>query len=165
VAYLAAKGYRPVAVTGSPENAQWLTSIGATSVIAHDEVTDHPGRVLGTDRWDGAIDCVGGETLSAILRSLRYGAAVAASGLVGGNEVHTTVYPFIIRANALLGIDAVQTSHEKRQRVWAALAEVRPLVDLEVFVDAEVSLAGVAESLERVLAGKTRGRVLVHPAS
>jgi len=84
VAYLAALGYRPVASTGSSAASQWLMERGAIRVIGRDDVADKPGRVLATETWDGAIDCVGGETLAQILRSLRYGAAVAASGRGSG---------------------------------------------------------------------------------
>jgi acrylyl-CoA reductase (NADPH) len=92
-------------------------------VIGRD-VADSPGRVLASETWAGAIDCVGGETLAQILRSLRYGAAVAASGLVASAELVTTVYPFITRSVALLGIDSVEATTETRERVWSALGAV-----------------------------------------
>ena len=84
---------------------------GAVEVIGRDEISDRPDRVLGSERWDGAVDCVGGATLQEILRSLRYGAAVAASGLVASAELTTTVYPFITRANALLGHRRLGSDH------------------------------------------------------
>jgi acrylyl-CoA reductase (NADPH) len=76
VTYLAAMGYRPVASTGSPQEFAWLLERGAVRVIGRDDVSDQPGRVMGSELWDGAIDCVGGETLVQIPRSLRYGAAL-----------------------------------------------------------------------------------------
>jgi acrylyl-CoA reductase (NADPH) len=162
VAYLAAKGYLPVASTGSPDTTPWLLERGAHRVIGRD-VADSPGRVLAAETWPGAIDCVGGETLAQILRSLRYGAAVAASGLVASAELVTTVYPFITRSVALLGIDSVEATSETRERVWSALGEVAASIDFEALVDREVRLEELISALDDVRAGTTRGRILVNP--
>jgi acrylyl-CoA reductase (NADPH) len=161
VAYLAAMGYEPVASTGSPDSAQWLRERGAVHVIGRSDVSDRPERVLGSERWDGAIDCVGGETLASILRSLRYGAGVAASGLVASAELSTTVYPFITRGVALLGIDVVNADADARSRVWTALGEIAPSVDFPLLADREVGLPDLNEALEDVRHGTTRGRILV----
>ena len=164
VAYLAARGYRPVASTGSSNEALWLLELGATRVIGRDEIGDKPGRVLGTELWDGAIDCVGGESLANILRTLRYGAAVAASGLVASADLATTVYPFITRSVALLGIDSVEASPTTRAHVWSALAEIAPTLDFEALVDRVVTLDSLGPALDDVRHAKTRGRILVDPA-
>ena len=163
IVYLAARGYRPVASTGSLDETDWLTERGATRVIGRDEVSDKPQRVLGTEHWDGAVDCVGGVTLVQILRSLRYGCAVAASGLVGSAALETTVYPFITRSVALLGIDAVESSHDTRERVWNALGEVAPGVDYGALIDRVTRLEGLHSALEDIRNAKTRGRILVDP--
>ena len=97
---------------------------GAVRVIGRADIADKPGRVLASESWAGAIDCVGGETLAQILRSLRYGAAVAASGLVASADLTTTVYPFITRSVALIGIDSVEATKETRERVWSAIGGV-----------------------------------------
>ncbi len=161
VSYLAALGYQPVASTGSPESAQWLFDRGAVRVIGRDEVSDRPERVLGSELWDGAIDCVGGDTLASILRSLRYGAGVAASGLVASPQLATTVYPFITRGVALLGIDAVYASTATRSRVWTALGTIAARVDFSLLCEREVGLRDLNEALEDVRHGTTRGRILV----
>jgi acrylyl-CoA reductase (NADPH) len=163
VAFLAASGYRPVASTGSPHNSSWLRERGAVRVIGRDEVADNPGRVLASETWAGAIDCVGGETLAQILRALRYGGAVAASGLVASAELATTVYPFITRSVAILGIDSVEATTSTRERVWSALGSVAPRVDFEALIDREVPLEDLTTALRDVLEGKTRGRILVNP--
>jgi len=159
--YLALKGYRPVASTGSLEEAAWLEARGATRVIGRDDVSDRADRVLGSELWAGAIDCVGGPTLASILRSLRYGGAVAASGLVASPELSTTVYPFITRAVALIGIDAVEATPATRERVWQALGAIAHLVDFSKFVDREIPLDDLGGALEDIRGGATRGRVLV----
>lgn len=163
VTYLAALGYRPVASTGSPQESAWLLERGAVRVVGRDEVSDQPGRVMGSELWDGAIDCVGGETLAQILRSLRYGAAVAACGLVASAELATTVYPFITRNVGLLGVDCVEAPNSTRSRVWTALGTVAPEIDFAPLVDRIVRLEGLPPALEDIRHGRTRGRVLVDP--
>lgn len=161
ITYLAVRGHQPVASTGSLEQTPWLLERGAVRVVGRDEVSDRAGRVLGSELWDGAIDCVGGATLAEVLRCLRYGASVAASGLVGSAELATTVYPFITRAVGLIGIDVVDASPATRERVWTTLGAVAPLVDFEALVDRVVTLDELAVAIEQVRAGTTRGRVLV----
>ncbi len=165
VAYLAARGYQVTASTGSTNETRWLRERGATRVVSRDQVADQPGRVLGSELWDGAIDCVGGATLAQILRSLRYGAAVAASGLVASAELATTVYPFITRAVSLIGIDSVEASHATRERVWSALGLVASKIDFEELVDREVPLENLAAAIVDVRSAATRGRILVTPTA
>ena len=76
---------------------------------ARSRARSSPGtpRALGHERWAGAIDPVGGETLANVLSQLRYGGAVAACGLAGGSELPTSVFPFILRGVSLLGVDSV----------------------------------------------------------
>ena len=163
VAFLAARGYRPVASTSDEANAEWLQARGASRVIGRGDLSDKPGRVLGSELWDGAIDCIGGTTLVEILRSLRYGGAVAASGLVAGTDLATTVYPFITRAVALLGIDSVQASRRERDRVWAAIGVSAPRVDFDELVDRTSTLEALPDALSDIRNGATRGRILVDP--
>jgi acrylyl-CoA reductase (NADPH) len=165
VAFLAQRGHQVVASTGSAREASWLRDLGAHEVVGRDEVSDKPDRVLGSELWDGAVDCVGGDTLAQILRSLRYGAAVAASGLVAGADLSTTVYPFITRGVALLGIDAVEMRARKRERTWSALGEIAPHVDFRALTDSVTTLEGLGDALDAVRRGATRGRILVDPAA
>ena len=160
VSILAGRGYRVTAVTGKPDATEWLRSLGATDVVDRAAVGD-PSRPLQRERWAGAVDCVGGEMLAAVLASLRYSAAVAASGNTGGVDLPTTVFPFILRGVSLLGIDSVQCPIGRRREVWARLAgDLRPPA-LEDLATDEVGLDGVPGALERVLAGGARGRTLV----
>jgi acrylyl-CoA reductase (NADPH) len=159
---LAGRGYEVVASTGKADEHAWLEALGASAVIGRDDLDEAGGRVLGPEHWAGAVDCVGGDTLGRILQSLRYGAAVAASGLTGGTDLHTTVYSFITRGVALLGVDSVRTPTSRRRDVWGRLAtDLRP-AHLEQLVAAEVTLDGVADALADILAARVRGRVLVH---
>jgi acrylyl-CoA reductase (NADPH) len=106
------------------------------------------------------VDCVGADTLAAVLASARYGGAVAASGLTGGPGLKTTVMPFILRAVSLLGIDSVGVPIDRRREVWGRLADdLRP--DLDALVAEEIGLADVPDAFGRILAGRMRGRTLV----
>ncbi len=162
VAVLARRGYEVVASTGKTDEHDYLRSLGAASVVGRDLV-EQPERVLGPERWAGAVDCVGGAVLAAVLRSVRYGGVVAASGLTGGPELATTVYPFIVRAVSLVGIDTVRTPVDERVAVWSDLAGAFDEATLEAMVADEVGLAGLPAALATILAGGVRGRVLVEP--
>ena len=125
--------------------------------------TDVASTASGVAAGAVAVDCVGGPTLAAVLRTLRYGGAVAASGLTGGSALETTVYPFIVRAATLLGIDTVQTPIAERRALWAAMADEFAPGLLNGLVAAEVTLGDLDGVLADVLAARVRGRVLVRP--
>jgi len=163
VALLAGRGYEVVASTGKTAEHPWLEALGATTVVGRDALDEAPGRVLGPEHWAGAVDCVGGETLAQVLRSLRYGAAVAASGLTGGTDLATTVYPFITRNVALLGVDSVRTPAGRRREVWEDLSGSMRPARLEDMVAGEVTLGALPEALADILAARVRGRLLVRP--
>lgn len=165
VSLLAARGYEVVASTGKAAERSYLAGLGASAVIDRHRLTGESARVLGGEEWAGAVDCVGGPTLAGVLRTLRYGAAVAASGLTGGNTLETTVFPFVVRNASLLGIDTVLTPLHERRAVWEAMAAAWPTAQLEGMVDDEVGLDEVGPALARIVAGGVRGRVLVRPGS
>jgi acrylyl-CoA reductase (NADPH) len=164
VSLLAARGYEVVASTGRRSEHAYLAGLGASSVVGRDDLVVAPERTLGPERWAGAVDCVGGATLAAVLRTLRYGAAVAASGLTGGNGLETTVYPFIVRNASLIGVDTVQTPIVERRAVWERLASAWPPDLIDGMVHDELTLEGLRPGLELILAGGVRGRMLVRPA-
>jgi acrylyl-CoA reductase (NADPH) len=163
VALAAARGYEVVASTGRMGERDYLVNLGAAEVISRDDLVVDPQRTLGPERWSGAIDCVGGTTLTAVLRTLRYGAAVAASGLTGGNTVESSVYPFIVRNAALLGVDTVLTPIAERRTVWTELAGWVSAERVDALVAGEVNLSGLAPVLNNILGGQIRGRMLVRP--
>jgi acrylyl-CoA reductase (NADPH) len=162
VAALAGQGYEVVASTGKVAEHDYLRALGAADVVGRDVLADE-GRVLSAERWAGAVDCVGGATLAAVLRALRYGGAVAASGLTAGTALETTVYPFIVRGVSLLGVDSVQTPIDERRRIWSTVEEVLPPAAVDAMVAKEVGLEGLRVVLGDVLAARVRGRVLVKP--
>lgn len=160
VSVLASRGYEVTAVTGKADAADWLHSIGATDVVDRSAVSD-VSRPLQKTAWAGAVDSVGGDTLVHVMTSLQYGAAVAASGNTGGVTLPLTVFPFILRGVALLGVDSVQCPIERRRTVWERLAtDLRPAALDDLATD-EVTLEDVPATRERILAGQARGRTLV----
>jgi putative YhdH/YhfP family quinone oxidoreductase len=161
---LAAAGYEVVASTGKPEAEARLKALGATEVIGRlPEDPDAKPRPLGKTRWAGAVDCVGGAALADVLSTIRYGGAVAASGLTGGAGLQTTVMPFILRGVSLLGIDSVQMAIGPRRELWEQLgSSLRPQHLSDVVHDVDVK--DVVGVLDEVRAGRYSGRAVVRIA-
>jgi acrylyl-CoA reductase (NADPH) len=159
LAILADRGYEVWAATGKPDEAARLRTMGAAGILTRDEVTAE-GRPLDSERWAGAIDAVGGATLPYVLRTLRTGGAVAASGNAGGAALETTVLPFILRGVALLGMDSVNVPIARRRDLWDRIAtDLRPR-DLGLHAT-EVTLDTLDEALDAIVAGAARGRWIV----
>ncbi len=161
VTLLARLGYRVAAVTGRPENHDYLRDLGAVEFIDRSEM-NQPSRPLEAQRWAGVVDTVGGRVLARALAETDYGGAVAACGLAGGVDLPTTVMPFILRGVKLLGIDSVLCPPEPRRAAWARLAHDLPASLLEQMTQI-VSLADIPALAEAILAGQVRGRVVVDP--
>mgnify|MGYP001137583739 CR=1 FL=1 len=162
VILLARLGYRVTASTGRvATEGDALRALGAAEVIDRAEIADAPERPLLSERWGGAVDAVGSGTLAHILAETRYGGAVAACGLAGGNDLPTTVIPFLLRGVTLYGIDSVMCPAERRAAAWQRLAEVLDLSALESMTS-EATLADLPGLVEDILAGRTRGRVVIN---
>jgi acrylyl-CoA reductase (NADPH) len=153
---LSSRGYEVVASSG--KDPEFLRGLGASSVISREEAAGDSGRPLEKTRWAGAVDCVGGDTLAGVLRGLKYGAAVAASGNTGGVKLPATVLPFILRGVSLLGIDSVANPIEERRALWERLgSDLRPR-----HLDArEVGLEDLDGVLSAILRGEMQGRTVV----
>lgn len=163
VGMLAARGYEAVASTGKSSAVDWLHSIGASHVIDRAETSAEQVKPLEKERWAGVVDCVGGSTLAYALRTTRYGGSVAASGLTGGSDLHTTVMPFILRGVNLLGIDSVQVDLASRIAMWDRIAtDLRPSW-LDSQESTVLGLGELAPKLDAILKGDVQGRLLVDP--
>ena len=164
VAMLAQAGYTVAASTGKTSEHDYLRQLGASEILSREEVSAESSRPLESERWAGAVDPVGGSTTAYLIRTMKYGASIALSGLTGGNAIATTVYPFILRNVSLLGIDSVFTPMEKRQRTWHRLAtDLKPRGLLDS-IAVETDLDGVPAVCADILQGKVRGRTLVRLA-
>jgi putative YhdH/YhfP family quinone oxidoreductase len=161
VAMLATRGYEVVASTGKADAASYLEGLGASSIVARDELSAEGGRPLESTVWAAAVDCVGGQTLANVLARIKYGGAVAASGLTGGTSLPTTVMPFILRGVALLGIDSVDTPIARRRAVWEQLgASLKPNGIEQMITD--VPLDHLEPALDSILKGGITGRTVVN---
>jgi acrylyl-CoA reductase (NADPH) len=161
VAMLAKAGYRVAAVTGKSTETGFLLGLGAALVLSRDEVLRGVERPLLKERWAGVLDVVGGEMLAAAIKSTRYGGVVTCCGLAGSPELPLNVYPFILRAVSLIGIDSAQCPAQTRQEVWRRLAgEWKPERLLASAV--EVPLAGLEEKFAAMLRGELSGRTVVN---
>ncbi|ACT03808.1 NADPH:quinone oxidoreductase family protein [Paenibacillus sp. JDR-2] len=158
---LAKRGYEVTASTGRLSEEAYLKELGAKHVIHRDELTESERKPIRRPLWAAAVDPVGGKTLSYLLSTLQYGGSVATSGLTGGVEVETSVYPFILRGVNWLGIDSVECPMELRRRVWERLAtDLKPTMLSNTIVK-EIQLEQLPEELALILQGQVRGRTIV----
>lgn len=158
VAILSKLGYQVTAV--SSKSAAFLQSLGAVEVIPRSELDDKSGRVLLKPRFAAGVDTVGGNVLTTIVKSLQYGGVVTACGMVNGNELPLTVFPFILKGVQLLGIDSVEYPAEKREDVWAAMAGAWKPAQLSLLAN-EIPLEKLEENIQLILEGKVQGRTVV----
>ncbi len=156
---LAKLGYRVAASTGRPELEDYLRGLGATSIVPRDELAN-PGAPMQKERWAGGIDTVGGTTLSNIFAQTSYGGAIACCGMAGGHELNTAVWPLILRNVSLLGVSSIHTPRAQRIEAWTRLARDTDFDKLAGLSRTE-PLSKIFELAEEILAGKTRGRVVI----
>ncbi len=159
-AILAKLGYEVAAVTGRPETADYLKSLGASRIVAREEINETVKRPLERESWAGCIDAVGGPMLARVLGQMKHGASVAAVGLAGGADLPATVIPFILRGVNLLGIDSVMCPFEARHAAWQRIAADLPLASLHAMAS-EANLADLPQLGRDILKGRVKGRVIV----
>ncbi|MCX5512327.1 oxidoreductase [Kaistia algarum] len=159
VALLADLGYHVVASTGRPEQADYLKGLGAKEIIDRAELSA-PGKMLAKERWIGAIDAVGGQTLANVLSMIRYDGAVASCGNAGGLDLPASVAPFILRGVTLYGIDSVYVPKAIRLIAWDRLDRD---LDRKKLADAtkHIAFTDVIDAAREIVEGKVRGRLVV----
>ncbi len=160
VALLAALGHEVAGVTGRPETADYLTSLGASRIVAREEINEAVKRPLEAETWAGCVDAVGGAMLARVLGQMKYGASVAAVGLAGGAGLPATVIPFLLRGVNLLGIDSVMQPYDNRVRAWQRIAKDLPMEKLEAMVQ-PATLSDLPKLGADILKGQVKGRVVV----
>ena len=160
VAVLATLGYQVAASTGRTELRDYLTGLGASTIVERAELATPSGRPLDAERWAGGVDSVGGETLASVLRGTCYGGAVVACGLAGGTDLPTSVLPFILRNVSLIGVDSVVCPNPKRQTAWDRLAQDLPIEKLDAMTVVE-PMSKILELAPQILKGQVRGRVVI----
>jgi acrylyl-CoA reductase (NADPH) len=160
VAILARLGYDVAAVTGKAASHAYLKELGARQILAREEVDDKSSRPLLSARFAGGVDTVGGNILGTLLRSAAHGGCVTACGLAASNELPVSVYPFILRAVTLTGIDAAWGPLAQRVEMWRRLAGEWKPPQLEAMAR-NTTLAEIAPLVENILAGRMQGRVVL----
>jgi acrylyl-CoA reductase (NADPH) len=156
---LAALGYKVTALTGKDREHAYLRAIGASDVVPR-SIAQPGTKPIEKATWAAAVDCVGGDTLAWLTRTMAYRGAIAASGLTGGIDVRATVIPFILRAVKLLGIDSVMCPMDERLAAWRRLATDMKPAQLPASVR-EIGLSDLPEAFATLLKGEARGRFVV----
>ena len=161
---LSQQGYSVAASTGKPEQHDLLRELGAAEILSRDDVslTDEKPRPLLRATWAGAVDTVGGATLSNLIRTTRNGGNIALCGLVAGHDFAGTVIPFLLRGINLLGIDSVACPMAYRQTIWERLATDLKPRHLERLARV-ITLSELPRAVDDILQGKVTGRLLVEP--
>ena len=159
IAILSSLGYRVVASTGRPSEAEYLRSLGAAEVIDRKTLSE-AGAPIASERWAGAVDSVGSVTLANVLAKTRYRGVVAACGLAQGTNLPASVLPFILRNVTLAGIDSVNAPQEVRIEAWSRLERDLDLGKLARTTHV-VGLAEVPAIAGRMLEGRVQGRTVV----
>lgn len=161
VALLAHEGYTVTAATGKTDQQSFLETLGAAGIIHRDKVTDVPDKPLLSGIWAGAIDTVGGGMLDAVIRQTKHNGTVACCGNILGGEIHTSVYPFILRGVSLMGIDSGICLMPMRKKIWAKLAGEWKL-ELLPSIYRECTLDELSREIDKILEGGQVGKVLVN---
>ena len=157
---LAQLGYHVVALTGKDSEHEYLKSLGASEILPRNEIDLNSTRPLEQAQWAGALDAVGGAVLSWLTRSMCQSGAIASFGNAGGAELHTTVYPFILRGVRLIGIDSAATDMPLREKIWQDLStDLRP--GLLERVAQPIAFSQLPEAFQKMLQDQSRGRVVV----
>lgn len=163
VALLTARGFDVTAITGRPEQQEYLRGLGASAFLTREEMTEPP-KPLESETWAGAVDVVGSTMLAKILAQTKYHGVVTACGLAGGADLPTTVMPFILRGVRLVGIDSVMNPIPEREAAWAALSTELSGDALDAMIEV-VPMSELIGKGAEIMAGQVRGRMVVDPAS
>lgn len=160
VALLASLGYHVAAVTGKPDQAGFLTGLGAKQVLERSALQAGTDKPLLREQWAGAVDTVGGDILFNVVKSLQRGASVACCGLTAGTNFQASVLPFILRGVNLLGVDSVEIPLVVKASMWDRLSVQWRLPNLDALVK-EITLAELPAAIAQMLNGQQAGRMLV----
>ena len=162
VSLLAKLGYEVVASTGKADAHELLKESGAQSVIDRNELSEANSRPLLKEQWASAVDVVGGATLFNVIKALKRGGSVAACGLVQSPVFEASVLPFILRGVNLLGVDSVEIPLVKKSAMWSKLANEWRLEDASN-ISRQIGFGELQESLDAILKGSARGRLVLNP--
>ena len=160
VKILSSLGAHVTAITGKVDAFNYLKDLGASEIILRDDFLNSTQLPLNKGLYTAAIDVVGGKILSALLASMKYRGIITACGNVGGPNFETTVFPFILRNNSLIGIDSAETTVSQKEIIWNKFANGWKIPDLESFCKT-VTLNDLIPEINKIIKGNLTGRVVV----
>ncbi len=152
-------GSSVTAISGKKET-EFLNTLGASSVMHRTDLLENIKKPISKGLWDIGVDVVGGDVLSTLLAALNPGGAIACSGLVGGTSFKSSIFPFILRGNALIGIDSVEIPLSNKEKIWNKLASEWSISNLSE-ITKEVSLEGMEDEINTMLKGQQVGRIVL----
>ncbi len=164
VALLARAGYRVVAASRRPADADWLRGLGAAELIDAATLLEDSGKPMLRGRWAGAVDTVGGKTLEVLTRSMQHRGVLTCCGMITGAQLHTNVFPFILRGLTLIGIDSAECPLSMKKEIWHLLGTDWRF-DAPAAMMREIALADAPGALGAMLSGASRGRMVVRVAA
>jgi putative YhdH/YhfP family quinone oxidoreductase len=153
-------GYKVVALTGKASEKDYLTSLGASEVLLRSEVDFASKRPMERELWAGALDSVGGDTLAWLTRTMQQNGSIACFGNAGGLELHTSVFPFILRGVKLLGVDSSATGMPLRKQLWQRLAGDLRIDNFDKIAH-RIALDDLSQVCATMVAGGAHGRSVV----
>lgn len=157
---LSALGYDVTAMTGKPDQSDYLKSLGAAEILDTASLDLAKIRPLGRETWAGVVDNLGGDILSWLASTVKVGGAIASIGLAASFKFNTTVMPYILRGVTLAGIDSVNAEMQVRRKVWGRLATDMKPKNLDKIVTT-VAFDDLPATFEAVMQAKMRGRSVV----
>ncbi|MCW5205554.1 YhdH/YhfP family quinone oxidoreductase [Desulfobulbus sp. F5] len=162
-ALLAQLGFAVTAVTGKESEHDFLRQLGCTAILNRQQAVGRAGAALLRERWAGVVDTVGGEILAGAIKTTQYGGIVTCCGNAASGELPLTVYPFILRGISLVGIDSAECPLSRREEIWQKLAGSwrTALQDVLKQLSVRINLDQVSQTVDEMLAGRTRGRIVV----
>lgn len=158
VMLLAKLGFNVAAITGKDDQTDLLLSLGAKEIINRSEFEGEMKSPLAKPRWAGGVDAVGSDILSNLITATHQRAAIACCGMVGGVNLNTSIFPFILRGLSLLGIDSAETLIEVKKEIWNNFASDWKLEKINDQIK-DVGLEELSSEIEKILKGKQVGRV------
>lgn len=157
-------GFTVVASTGKTGHEELLKAAGASSVVQRETLLENANRPMNKPQWAAAVDTVGGAVLGNLLKSIQYGGSVACCGMVAGNDLNTSVFPFILRGVNLLGVDSVELPLDVKQDIWNMIGKQWLFPNFGEFkqkTTQTIGLEQLPEAIAQVLKGQHTGRYLV----
>ncbi|AWW29612.1 oxidoreductase [Echinicola strongylocentroti] len=160
-AILSKLGYEVHVITSKNSPDYFQDTLGASEITSREEfIASHNKKPMSRPTYAAGIDCTGGEILSGIVKSVKYNGVVTCCGMVASPEIHTSIFPFILRGISLIGIDSVEIPLTSKKEIWQKLAKEWKPSQLTKLAK-EISLDQLSDEISTILKGKAKGRAIL----